>query len=156
MPAASLGQAGWGRGACTGAPFSRQQGCPAHHSLKREKQHDIDIFWPWSLPPLSLPPPRFLTFWLSFSLSLQPLSPLPTPLWSLCCPVVGQLSLLKTGFMAGFSTGEKLGAACQVFPSPHHSSLIPDSLAGSRHRHGRVCQLLEKGGCPGLLGWLPS
>lgn len=121
-----------------------------------KNKHDIDIFWPWSLPPLSLPPPCFLTFWLSFSLSLQPLSPLPTPLWSLCCPVVGQRSLLKTGFMAGFSTGEKLGAACRVFPSPHHSSLIPDSLAGSRHRHGRVCQLLEKGGCPGLLGWLPS
>lgn len=89
------------------------------------------------------PFPHFLALFLP-----EPAASLPLvhfPMESLC-PVVGYLSPLKTGFVAGFSTGEKLGAACRVFPSPHHSSLIPGSLAGSRHRHGRVCQLLEKTG----------
>ena len=87
--------------------------------------------------------PHFLALFLPEPAASLPLVHFPV---ESVCPVVGHLSPLKTGFVAGFSTGEKLGAACREFPSPHHSSLIPGSLAGSRHRHGRVFQLLEKTG----------
>ena len=73
--------------------------------------------------------PHFLALFLPEPAASLPLVHFPV---ESVCPVVGHLSPLKTGFVAGFSTGEKLGAACREFPSPHHSSLIPGSLAVHR------------------------
>lgn len=64
-----------------------------------KNKHDIDIFWP-SSP------------------ALQPLSLLPTPLWSPCCPVDGRRGPLKKGFMASFYTSEKPGAVVCLIELP--------------------------------------
>lgn len=94
-------------------------------------------------PPL---PHSLALFLLASAASL----PLPTPLRSPYCPVDGCLRPLEKGFVASFSTSEKLRAGCPVLPSPDRIVLLR-SLAvwqgtetGLRRRHGRVCQLLEK------------